>query len=169
MPQNTDNNDQQDQSSESLAYTMTREGNTLITTFTSGPLQGDVIRVDLDQQQQQQPQDPMSAADDQPEEELPAVSHHDGYGRQVSEEEFLRLSAEEIAKARAEGREVAGGSRDVMDALREVWRWCCGDDRDRETEVGHIEGSMDGRGEGSWCCWVGEETMELKASLPRRS
>lgn len=72
-------------------YTTTKQDGKLNVVFTSGPMQGDHFQVDIPQH--------IPAGQPQLEEEPPhPYSFFDGNGNELSEEEFERLSALEIAE-----------------------------------------------------------------------
>lgn len=72
-------------------YAITKQDGKLNVVFTSGPMQGDHFQVDIPQH--------IPAGQSQLEEEPPQpYSFFDGNGNEISEEEFERLSALEIAE-----------------------------------------------------------------------
>ena len=79
-------------------YAITKQDGKLNVVFTSGPMQGDHFQVDIPQH--------IPAGQPQLEEEPPhAYSFFDGNGNEISEEEFERLSALEIAEEARQERE----------------------------------------------------------------
>ena len=80
-----------------LPYTIEREGDDLIVKFTRGQMQGDEIRLNSQQLAATRDRAPLRTTD-QSAAGLPATSYHDGQGRQISQQEYERLAALEIAE-----------------------------------------------------------------------
>jgi hypothetical protein len=104
---NTDASQSAPPSDGSPPYTLTEQDGRINVAFRSGPQQGDSFQVD-------RPQPTSTGQSRQPQEEPShPVSYLDGNGNEISEKEFERLSAIEIAEeARMEGeREAAQAGR----------------------------------------------------------
>lgn len=100
LASSTENN-QDLPSADSLPYTITQDNDVTVVTFTSGPREGEILQINIEQLRSGQPRGLAQSSDaqsealtreDTPEEDLPPTSCH-GFGQQISEEEYEALVA----------------------------------------------------------------------------